>query len=314
MPDLPPQNREQRRARGRPKGSLNKRPVMLRQSAVAGSKAQARQQASLNGLHDPVIPTSEAGPNFSDDNDAAIFSASDGFDGGSDLSARPGYKGRYGPLKTNIVATYGMFGMLLGGPNSPDGILFLSSAEPIADAWISWGKTDPRYMKLVQVLWGAPFMTLIMAHTPLAVGIMANHDLKVPGISALFNPARLAAVSQMRQNVGGMRAQPEASPLQGTGREVPPPAYRPAGPMAPTEDFGPPPSADALDTSLRVYPDEGVPHDVEIQIRQLAHQTGMNYDELRDAWILQNAQQRIAQQQRVTPPGALGVPVTQPGV
>jgi hypothetical protein len=312
MADQAPANRAERRARARPpKGSKT---VFLHQAASAGSTAAKRQAASLSSQNEP--PSQDIGTS----------SASGASDVGPDYYATPvteqeqavfsGYRGKYGLIKTNIVTSYATVGMFLGGPASADGQLFLGSAEPIADAWIAWGKADPRYMRVVNLLWGGPFMTLMLAHAPLIAGVMANHGVRMP---SLLNPLQMPMFKTLpfagqNANAGG-----------GTGTDTLPTAsdaippydpftanYRPVGANAPTEDPGPPPSP-PMDAPLRLYPDEGIPADVESQLRTLAGQVGVPYAQIRDQYLLETAQDRIARNQHITPPAALGMPVTQPG-
>jgi hypothetical protein len=290
MPDQPPINinRAERRTRGRPKGSQT---VFQHQAARQDSPAVQRQRESLNqtASQSPVTGISSE---FSGTDVPPDYSESEQ----PTPAAFTGYRGKFGAVKTNIVTSYATVGMMLGGPQSPDGVLFIASAENIADAWIAWGKTDPRYMRVVTILWGGPFMTLIIAHTPLAAGIMANHNIQ-PSFLKFLNPANIA----MFKNPGGAGVNTMPSPTPA------PVGYQPVGANAPTDNdasYGEP---------LRVYPDEGIPADVDVQLRQLATTMHIPYAQVRDQYLLETAQDRIAQNQRVTPPGALGVPVTQPG-
>lgn len=296
MPDIPPANRAERRGRGRPKGSKT---VFLHQAAKAGAPSVKAQQASLNQTSHPSPDTStldgygvtaEELPDYTEQGGEPVFT---------------GYRGKYGLLKTNIVTTYATMGMFLGGPGSPDGILFLTYSEKIADAWIAWGKSDPRYMKIVMVLWGGPFMTLMLAHSPLIAGVLANHDVPM---AKFLNP--LSQLGRMRGTILDLRGTVSDADLAhaeepGLG------AYVPAGPMAPTDDQGPPP---APQEGLRIYPDEGLPAEVDVQLRQIARQMNKSYEELRDQYLLELAQERLAHNQHVNAPATLGMPVTKPGV
>lgn len=306
MADTAPANRAERRARGRPPKGTG---VLLRHPASPDSLAARRQRASQVKSEPQVQDTgisSEYGvpADMPPDNlgqveqeAPAVFS---------------GYKGKYGLLKTNIVTSYATVGLLLGGPTSPDGVLFLGSAETIADAWISWGKTDPRYMRIVNVLWGGPFMTLALAHAPLVGGLMANHGMHMPKFLNFRQMPMFKAPAFAGQNAAAVASTP--TPLA-TDDGTPPydpfmAAYRPVGANAPTEDPGPPPAY--TDGPLRTFPDEGVPSDVDSQLRTLAKEMGIPYAQLRDQYLLETAQDRIAQNQKVVQPAALGVPVTQP--
>lgn len=291
MPDTPPANRAERRGRGRPKGSKT---VFLHQAARAGSVAAKRQRESLTPPPSPDTGTlndygvSDTAPEYVEEQEAEpVFT---------------GYRGKYGMLKTNIVSSYAMAGLLAGGPTSPDGALFLTNAEKIADAWIAWGKADPRYMRIVTILWGGPFMTLALAHSPLIAGIAANHNIP---IAKYLNP--FGQLNRLRMPVVDMRNQSAQAPQDEPGLGT----YVPVGPDAPTDGQGPPPQY--VDGGLRVFPDEGIPSEIDVQLRQVARAQNIPYEQLRDAWLLDVAQQRIAHNQHVNTPGTLGQPVTKPG-
>lgn len=226
-----------------------------------------------------------------------------------------GYRGKYGLLKTNIVTSYATIGMLMGGPSSPDGMLFLTYAEPIAEAWIAWGKSDPRYMRIVNILWGGPFMTLMLAHTPLIAGVMANHNIQMP-FARLLNPLNMKAFQNIQNGLVGANRPPVQAGQTGQNLPSEPDPfmanYHPVGAHAPTEDAGPPPPY--ADTSnLRVFPDEGIPSDIDVQLRQLSREMNKPYEEVVNAYLLEVQQARIAEQQRINKPGTLGMPVTPPG-
>jgi hypothetical protein len=307
--DQPPANRAARRSRG--KGTKT---VFLHQAAKPDSPAAKRQRASLSQNTLPY-PDTGISNGFGAVADVAPenMPAGDMSDDASNAAVFQGYRGKYGLLKTNIVTSYATVGMLLGGPSSPDGILFLSTSESIADAWIAWGKADPRYMRIVQLVWGGPFMTLMLAHAPLIGGMMANHGVHMP---KLLNPLQMPMFKGLA--MGGQNATGAAEAAQSAaGSDIPAldpftANYHPAGPTAPTENPGPPPSVDT-EAPLRVYPDEGIPADVEAQLRQVAQQYGVPYAQIRDQYLLETAQDRIARNSHINPPAALGVPVTQPG-
>lgn len=221
-----------------------------------------------------------------------------------------GYSGKYGLLKTNIVTSYAGIGAMLGGPATADGQLFLASAEPIADAWIAWGKADPRYMRIVTLMWGSPFMTLIVAHSPLIGGVMANHGISIGRFLVPVNMRRLGEIAALRKSMIDSRQGqgPAATPAQ--SEPVPPLPYQPAGPFAPTDAAPPPP---APDEGLRIFPDEGLPAEIDVQLREISRKQGIPYAELHDQAMLQMAQMRMAQNGNVASqaPG-LGVPVMKP--
>lgn len=237
-----------------------------------------------------------------------------GISGGETARPFTGYAGKYGLLKTNIVTSYAGIGMMLGGPFSADGTLFLQSAESIADAWIAWGRADPKYMRIVTLMWGSPFMTLFVAHAPLVGGVMANHGVSVGKLLMPMNMRRMGEIAQLRQSLtnrraGGQGASPSDASAQSQAPAAPL-AYQPSGPFAPTEAAPPPPPAD---DSLRMLPDEGLPAEIDVHLRELARTQHVPYAELRDQALLQIAQLRMAQNGHVAGQASgLGVPVAKP--
>lgn len=308
MADTAPANRAEARARSRArKGSKT---VFMHQTAGPDSLAARRQQSSL-GRNAP--PQQDIG--ISSDSGVSADTPPDNMAANEQESPAVfnGYRGKYGLLKTNIVTSYATIGLLMGGPTSPDGILFLGSAEPIADAWIAWGKADPRYMRIVNMLWGGPFMTLALAHAPLIGGVLANHGMHMPKFLNPMQMPMFKSAAFAGRNAGAATGNP--APLA-TDDGTPPydpftANYHPVGANAPTDDPGPPPAY--VEGQLRMYPDEGIPSDVDVQLRQLAQTAGIPYAQIRDQYLLETAQDRIAQHQKVTQPAALGVPVTPPG-
>ena len=305
MPDIAPTNRK----RGRPLGSRT-RPQFQRQPAVAGAKSVERQKQSLSqsAAPSPVTGTGAA----SVDADMVAAEMAPDMPPTNAEASRPftGFGGKYGLLKTNIVTSYAGIGAMLGGPMSADGMLFMASAESIADAWISWGKADPRYMRIVTLMWGSPFMTLFVAHAPLVGGIMANHGVSMGQLLVPMNMRRLGDIAALRKNVIDTRqgGQPPASSVHAS--EPAPLPYQPAGPFAPTEAAPPPPPPDE---GVRLYPDEGLPAEVDVQLREISRKQGIPYQELHDQAMLQLAQMRLAQNGKVASQAAgLGMPVMKP--
>ena len=58
-----------------------------------------------------------------------------------------------------------------------DGVLISANAEACADAWIAWGKAEPRVMRALQIMFGSPIGMVVLAHSPIAIGIMRHHGL-----------------------------------------------------------------------------------------------------------------------------------------
>lgn len=304
MADIAPANRR----RGRPLGSKTK---FHHQAAAAGSLSQQRQQASLSKPQSQI--SFIGGDSLVDDlpePDVAPASAPQAD------TAFSGYSGKFGTIKTNIVTSYAFIGMNLGGPATPDGMLFLKSAEPIADAWIAWGRTDPRYMRIVKVLWGGPFTTLIIGHAGLIGGLANNHGVN---LGKYLMPSSLVAALKKR---GGGSASELGQSFPSVARtpsqaSEPPTAslpYMPLGAQAPTgeETFGPPPAPDNPD-ELRVWPDDGLPSDLDVAAREIARRSGRPYveilNEMRHEWANLQQAHNFKQRPPTGPGQGLGAPV-----
>lgn len=311
MADIAPSNRK----RGRPLGSTKQKPGFQRTPARAGSLSVERRKQSLNTPPPPPIGIG----NVSSVDDAVVLGVPpEAF--GADVppmsqEATPApivtsFGGKYGLLKTNIVMSYAGIGAMLGGPASRDGVLFMASAESIADAWIAWGKADPRYMRIVNLLWGSPFMTLMVAHAPLIGGVMANHGISMGRLLVPVNMRRLGEVAALRKSMN-LGAQSGQGPAPDSSDAAPAPLpYEPVGPFAPTEATPPP---DAPDEGLRILPDDGLPSEIDVQLREISRKQGIPYQELRDQAMLQMAQMRMQQNGKVASQApALGVPVMKP--
>lgn len=309
MPDTAPANRK----RGRPPAKGSRTPPYLHKPALADSLSAQKQKASLNRSA-AQLPATGTGDLSSVAAEMSLEELSAGLPEMASMDdAAPalpqtftGYTGKFGLVKTNIVTSYAGIGAMLGGPINPDGRLFMESSERIADAWIAWGKADPRYMRIVTLLWGSPFMTLMVAHAPLVGGIMANHGISMGRLLVPMNMRNLGQLAALRRAanarpVSDLRGQAEAAPLP----------YQPVGPQAPTEAPGPPPLY--ADDGLRVFPDEGLPAELDVQLREVARTQGVPYQELRDQAMLQIAQMRMAQNGKVADKAAgLGMPVMKP--
>lgn len=218
----------------------------------------------------------------------------------ADQAVFSGYKGKYGSLKTGIVSMYGFVGLAVSRVDQYDGMLITANAESVADAWIAWGKADPRVMRTLQVLFGSPIALVIAAHTPIALGIMAHHGVSP---SRLFSPVKIPVEPRSRRSSEQAGAAAPSSPLP----------YVPLGATAPTDATPPPAPLSADDAAdMLIFPDEGLPADLDVALRQAAKESGRPYAELRQEALVQIAQMRMAQQNGRNGSGtaaALGVPV-----
>jgi hypothetical protein len=286
--DQPPLNRAQRRAAQHKKGKTTT--LVLPQRAPRPS-SQSRSA-------DPGPATGTGAPSENDDMDAPEPQAPTPFPafmtGGE--PARPKASHHKGGSKQQriyegLVSYYGFAGMLISTRSPGDGMLIAGEAERLASLWLEAGKASPAIMRVLELVTIAgPYTALVFAHGQIALAIMSNH-----GVSplSLFARAENAAPSDGQT---GRAAQPAPLP------------YQPAGPFAPT-DNAPLPMPPVPDDSLRVYPEEGLPADLDVALRQAARQSGRPYKELREEAMLQLAQVRMAQNGHVQTPGALGAPV-----
>lgn len=193
-------------------------------------------------------------------------------------------------IRDTLVTYYALAGMGIARIDQMDGQLVMAMAEDAADAWIAAGKANPQIMRALKVITIAgPYTALIMIHAKVATDIMNRH-----------NASPLSLFRRVEQTENNTIY---AGPASVASPDAPQPmAYQPAGPSAPTEAAPPP--------GLMVFPDEGLPADMEVELRQVARQTGKPYNELRDAVLLALAQERMQQNGRVQSPGALGAPVS----
>lgn len=215
------------------------------------------------------------------------------------VMAGAGYKGRHGALKTGIVSTYAFLGMAIGRVDTYDGMLIAANAEACADAWLAWGKADPRVMKALTIMFGSPIGLVVMAHTPILLGVLKHHNASP---MALFSAPKEAGDSSARR-VGSLRA----AAADATVSAPPPLPYQPVGPTAPTENTPAPPPV-LGDSAPLVVPDEGIPAELDVALREAARMTGRPYAELRQEAIIELAQLRM-NNGHAQAPGALGAPV-----
>lgn len=68
---------------------------------------------------------------------------------------------------------------------SMDGMVVAGGAESMAESWRPLIEKDPKIRKAWEkVVTGSGWGTVIMAYSPIALTIAANHGLRLPGISA----------------------------------------------------------------------------------------------------------------------------------
>lgn len=288
MQDQPPQNRAARRA------ALHKRPAK-------GPALVHQPSPSRSAPHGPAIGTgepSEAPISDSDDADGEGASPFAAFMGGADRAPADRkvshHKGgsKQGRIRDTLVTYYALAGMAVARLDRADGELIVANAANCADAWIAAGKANPQIMRALEVITVAgPYTALIMVHAQVALAVMDRHGASP--FAALF--ARPAV-----EPVGPARQRPEQRP------EPAPLPYQPVGPGAPTEA----PAAPLAYEELRVIPDEGLPADLDVALRQLARETRRPYEELRQEALVALAQDRMQQNgHHVGTPGALGAPI-----
>ena len=190
-----------------------------------------------------------------------------------------------------LVSYYGFAGMLISTRNPADGMLIASEAERLASLWLDAGKSSPAIMRVLELITVAgPYTALVMAHGQIAFAIMNNH-----GVS----PFSLLSRADQQAESDPAAAAPFA-PLP----------YQPAGPQAPTDAAPSPLTVPPVEEDgLRVYPDEGLPSDLDVALRREAKRTGRPYAELVNEAKLLMAQVRMQQNGHVQQPGALGAPV-----
>lgn len=218
---------------------------------------------------------------------------------------RPRGSSKQQRIRDTLVTYYALGGLLVSRANMADGQLIMAKSADMADAWIAAAKANPQIMRALEIVTIAgPYTALIMVHLQVVNGIMDHHS-----VSALTLFKRNHETNET--TAPAVAGKGGVSPAQQPAPAPAPQAYQPVGPSAPTDNAPPPlvPVLSADDAPLRVYPDEGLPADVDVMLRQLARETGQPYAELRDAAMLQIAQDRLARNGHVVSPGALGAPV-----
>lgn len=286
MQDKPPQNRAERRQQARSKGK------------PGASLVRPFRPQSQNTTPEAAIGT---GSQSAEDDEAAqqpeTVGASLPFSLPWDtppadrkVSHKAGGSKQANIQKT-LVSYYALAGLGVSRWDMVDGQLIVANAEKCADAWVAAGKANPQIMRALELVTVAgPYTALVMVHVGLVFAIMDRHGANPLG--NLFAPAPARPVEN-----GPTPAEPAPLP------------YQPVGANAPT-DAAPPPQTYAGDESgLVIFPDEGLPAEIDIALRQLARQQGRPYEELRQEALVQIAQQRMAQNGHIQQPGALGAPV-----
>ena len=217
-------------------------------------------------------------------------------------------------IYTTLVSYYGLAAFAVSRLDQMDGEIIATQAEACAGAWVAAGKANPKIQRVLEIITvGGPYMALVMVHAELAVALMARHGTSPLALfrspeSNANSPTSTQFNSQVAPQKGGTTrgtAMPPSSP------EPPPPLpYQPVGPHAPTEAPAPPPVY--VDPGLRVVPDEGIPAEIDVALRQMARQSGRPYEELRQEALLELAQMRLQTQSNghTGLPGALGAPIT----
>lgn len=292
--DQPPLNRAARRA-----AAHKKSPTLVRPPRAPRPPSPSRSAAPgpATGTGDPsdaddLADLSEPAP--------SPFAFMGGSGGGDSAPARKAShhkgSGKQQRIYEGLVSYYGFAGMLISTRSPADGFLIAGEAEHMATLWLDAGKASPAIMRVLELITVAgPYTALIFAHGQIAFAIMNNH-----GVS----PLSLFARADTPPGTVGTSAPSDG---QRTTQPAPLP-YQPVGPFAPTDTASPFPTPPADDT-LRVYPEEGLPADLDVALRQAARQSGRPYSELRDQALLELAQLRMGQNGHVQSPGALGAPV-----
>lgn len=275
--DQPPRNRAERRAQAHKRGPKSPRvPALLRPRNQNVPHAQ---------------DTGTGAPSAESDSDMAQESAVADTPPADRKPAVSHHKGagKQQRVREGLVALYGLAGFVVSRADQIDGQIIAGSGEACADAWLNAGKSDPRIMRALELITvSGPYVPLILVHVQVANAILERHNASP---LALFQQVEQAPQQQAQQ-----QARPEPAPLP----------YQPAGPNAPTEaPAGPPQYAE----QLLVIPDEGLPADIDVAIRQAARQTGRPYEELRQEALVQLAQLRMQQNGRMQQPGALGATI-----
>ncbi len=212
--------------------------------------------------------------------------------------------GKEARMRDTLITYYALAGMAVARVDQYDGELIVAKAADCANAWVAAGKANPQIMRALEIVTIAgPYTALIVVHAEVATAIMNRHGtsplalFRSPGNTTPgpTGPQRGATMPPSGQNAAAAPDQPAPFP------------YQPVGANAPTEAPQPPPVY--VDEGLRVMPDEGIPAEIDVALRQMARQSGRPYEELRQEAMVELAQMRMAQNGHQQMPGALGAPV-----
>ena len=160
------------------------------------------------------------------------------------------------------IATYHLMGGgLLARLDPITGQVVMEKTPPTVDAWMVVYDADPMARKWMEYLTiGSPWLGVALAYAGIAGESLSRHGTS---LGDLFKP-----------------------------KEPAPPAA--AGPN-PELSQSPAPATGPIETPLGAMPEEGLPHDVELMVRQLARETGQSYDTVRAAALEQMAEFTAAQ-------------------
>lgn len=311
MQDQAPRNRAERRAAARQRGKPPRLavPPLQRQSQNGphdqdtGIGAQSAEGAEVEYANQ----VADAGPAPKRSHHAARPAGASG--ASADVAPAVSHKkgaGKEARIRDGLATYYALAGLAVSRVDETDGQLVAAYAVACADSWVAAGKANPQIMRALELITVAgPYTAIIMVHAQLATDIMKRHGtsplalFRSPGNTTPgpTGPQRGAAMPPSGQP-GQQNAAPEPAPLP----------YQPVGANAPTEAPAAPPVY--ADEGLRVYPDEGIPAEIDVALRQMARQSGRPYEELRQEAMVELAQMRMAQNgHQASMPGALGAPI-----
>lgn len=100
---------------------------------------------------------------------------------GANKDKKPGGRNyKYEVLKTEIMGLYGGAGMLVMGFQPADGMIIVSHAEQIADAWVTLAKGNESVYKVLKSVCGVSTIgTVIALHASMLNAIMSNHGVTI---------------------------------------------------------------------------------------------------------------------------------------
>lgn len=225
-----------------------------------------------------------------------------GLSDGSDTAERkPSHKAggsKQQRIYETLVSYYALAGLGLSRWEQGDGMLIVANAEKLAESWMVAGKANPKIMRALEMVTVAgPYTGLIMVHVQLAFTLMDRHGANP--FASLF--ARQPSSSAPKQA-------PAPVTSSNSPREPAPMPYVPVGPNAPTE--APASMPPYREGDIMVVPDEGLPAEIDVALREMARATGRPYNELRNEALVELAQLRMQQNgHRNVAPATLGAPI-----